>query len=258
MSIWPASQPRSGHPQPPPSGSSLSASPLALVFSPAFPACPSSLPGGGRVSSPLEEHRLCAGDSQSELQDSPSPELHTHLSSWRGPGALCSGAQWTSQDACPFPPKPAPRACHLSWGEPVFPPYGPPGGASPSHHNLPSHTPTRQQVCSLQSEDTCRLPAGMTALISAESSRPIFSVSDEEGDREAQQLPSLRAGGVSAHLRFSLSSASSPSLGDSAAEQRGPSCDGRGTHADSGHVAGALSVAAWLWALSTCKASARP
>ena len=38
----------------------------------------------------------------------------------------------------------------------------------------------------------------------------------------------------------------------------GPSCDGRGTHADSGHVAGALSAAAWLWALSTCKASARP
>ena len=224
------------------------------MFSPAFPACPSSLLGGGQVSSPLEEHHLWAGDSQSELQDSPSPELQTYLGSWQGPRSLCSGAQWTSQDTCPFPPKPAPRACHLGWGEPVFPPYGPPGGASPAHHNLPSHTPTRQQVCSLQSDDTCRLPIGMAALISAESSRPVLSVSDEEGDREAQQLPSPGAGAVSAHLCCSLSSASSPSLGASAAEQRGPSCDGRGTHADSGHVAGAVSLAAWPWALSTCKA----
>ena len=125
----------------PPSGSSLQPSLLSLL---------SAWGGGG--GSPLPETSIVSVLVSLSLSSRTALLLNSRPT-WAAGGAPgpCSGAQWASQDTRPLPPRPAPRTCHLGWGEPVVPSYTlPPGGPHSPHHNLSSHTPTRQQVCSRQ------------------------------------------------------------------------------------------------------------
>ena len=153
-SSWPWTLWASGQRSSPRSGAPGLLPPVRLL-PPALPAVPPLCLGRWRgVSSPWDEHRLCAGESHPELQDSPSPELQTHLGSWWGPGSLLRCSVGVSGHTSPPTQACTPHLpSRLGWtrGSII---HAPPGGASfPPSQPLIPHTHPSASVFPPTSED---------------------------------------------------------------------------------------------------------